>query len=186
MTRTRIRSDLAARLAAGPVRRIVEDVAEDIAQQARENAPPAKVWQTDADEHVRPSHAAAHGQTIPANIPFRLERMVYERKGRRPDGRAVNQAGGWKTVDGWDVADRPRDPRLPVHQSINCRCQMATVPGLVAAGITAGPAAVRGTRVSATVTARFERAGESEFAEQGGGWLASAARTVAARSRARR
>ncbi|QSI49960.1 hypothetical protein [Thermobispora bispora] len=184
MGRTSIRGDLAARLAAGPVARHVHRVAEAIARQARQNAPPAKTWITAHDERVRPSHNAAHGQTIPANLPYRLPKTVYVRKGRGSDGRAINPGGGWKLAPGHDLADKPRDPRLPVHQRINCRCTSREVPGAVAAGITASEPDVTPTRVSATVTARFPRVGESELADHGGGWFREAARTVAARYRA--
>jgi|GEM_PF-3419944 len=186
MARARIRPDLAARLAAGPIARHVEHVAEQIARAARANAPDGKVWITAEDERVRPSHNATHGQTIPENIPYRLPQVVYIRKGRGPDGKAINKAGGWKIVPGYDLADAPRDPSLPVHQRINCRCRSAELPGAVAAGITTTPAVPGRERVTASVVARYNRVAESEFAERGGGWFRRAAREVAARHKARR
>ncbi|MBG0818738.1 hypothetical protein [Planomonospora sp. ID82291] len=186
MTRTRIRVDLAARIAAGPARRAVERVAEDVAAAARDTAPPAKTWQIAPGDNHRPAHAAAHGQTVPANLPFRLQRQVYVRKGRGLDGKAINSAGGWKTADGWELAMEPRDPGLPADQVAGCECTSVDLPGAIAGGIAAGPVRVSATRVSATVTARFARIAESEYAEQGGGWLTEAALRAATRSRAAR
>lgn len=183
---TRINRGLSRQIAA-TVARHVDRVADDVAQGARDNAPPAKTWITDADEQVRPSHAEAHGQTIPANIDYRLTAMEYVRKGHGPDGKAVNPAGGWKLLEGvWDVADRPRDERLPYHQTVNCRCRSTSVPGAVAASVHTTPAQPRGRTIMATVSVEFERVAESEHAERGGGWLADAARAAAAKHRARR
>ncbi|MBG0818993.1 hypothetical protein [Planomonospora sp. ID82291] len=186
MARTRINSGLSRKLTALVARR-VQDVADDVAEAARAGAPPAKQWITDTDEKVRPSHAEAHGQLVPGNVDYRLPAMVYLRKGRDPGGDAINEAGGWKILPGrWDVADRPRDTRLPIHQSRNCRCQSVEVPGAVAAGIHAGRARPAGKSITAVVSAAFPRVAESEYGERGGGWLAEAARQAAARHKARR
>ncbi|NYF44698.1 hypothetical protein [Streptosporangium sandarakinum] len=183
---TRITPGLTRQITALVARR-VDQVADDVAQAARDNAPAAKTWVTDADERVRPSHAEAHGQLIPGNVDFRLSAMEYVRKGLGPDGKAVNRAGGWKIIPGrWDVADRPRDARLPTHQAANCRCQAVDLPGAVAAGIRSTPARPAGTTITATVSASFTRVAESEHAERGGGWLASAAQQAAAKHHARR
>ncbi|MFC4014603.1 hypothetical protein ACFOY2_45785 [Nonomuraea purpurea] len=183
---TRINRGLSKKVAAMVARRI-DQVADDVARGVRDNAPAAKTWQTDADEQVRPSHAEAHGQTIPANLDFRLQAMEYVRKGRGRDGKAVNRSGGWKLLKGvWDLADRPRDERLPVHQVANCRCQAVDVPGAIASRVRSTPAQPRGNAIAATVSVSFERVAESEHAERGGGWLAEAVRVAAARSRARR
>ncbi|MEU4229484.1 hypothetical protein AB0F17_34750 [Nonomuraea sp. NPDC026600] len=185
MTRTRVRSNLAAAIAAGPARRAVERVTDDLADAARDAAPPAKVWMTKPGAN-RPAHADAHGQTVPANLPFRLKRQVYIRKGRGPDGKAVNSSGGWKTIDGWDLAMRPRDPGLPDDQQLGCQCQAVDLPKAIAAGVHADPVRVSASLVRAKVTVAFPRVAESEYADEGGGWLAAAAHRVAARSRTRR
>ncbi|WP_052424100.1 hypothetical protein [Nonomuraea candida] len=183
---TRINRSLSKKITAMVARR-VDQVADDVAQGARDNAPAAKVWVTDADEQVRPSHAKAHGQTIPGNVDFRLQAMEYEPKGRGRDGKAVNRAGGWQLLEGvWDVAGHPRDERLPYHQTVNCRCQSADLPGAVAASVRSTPAQPDGKTITATVSVEFERVAESEHAERGGGWLAEAARAAAAKHRARR
>ncbi|GAA3710628.1 hypothetical protein GCM10022224_090120 [Nonomuraea antimicrobica] len=96
---TRINRGLSRQIAALVARR-VDQVAEDVAQGARHNAPAAKTWITDADEQVRPSHAQAHGQTIPANLDFRLPAMEYLRKGRGLGEQPVNPCSGWKLLQG--------------------------------------------------------------------------------------
>ncbi|MEU4331379.1 hypothetical protein [Nonomuraea dietziae] len=186
MARVRLNGGLSRQIAALVARR-VDQVADDLAENARAAAPDGKVWQTDADEQVRPSHAKAHGQLIPDNVDFRLHAMVYVRKGRDQDGQGVNAAGGWKEVEGvWDVAERPRDARLPYHQTVNCRCRRIELPGAVAAGVSSSPARPSGRAITASVSVAFPRVAESEYADQGGGWLAAAARQAAAKHRARR
>ncbi|MGW2219606.1 hypothetical protein ACWCSD_31860 [Nonomuraea sp. NPDC001684] len=186
MTKTHINRGLAQQIAAKAARR-VDQVADDVAQAARDNAPAAKTWVTDADEQVRPSHAEAHGQTIPANIDFRLTAMEYEPKGRGRGGKALNPDGGWKLLEGvWDVGDHPRDERLPYHQTVNCRCRAVDLPGAIASRVHTTPAHSNGRTITATVSVSFARIGESEHSERGGGWLAAAARQAAAHARARR
>lgn len=186
MAIVRLNSSLSEQIAALVARR-VDQVADDVAQGARDNAPAAKTWVTDADEHVRPSYAEVHGQTIPANVDFRLQAMAYVRKGRGPDGKAVNPAGGWKLLPGrWDVGDEPRDDRFPYYQTVRCRCRKIVVPGAIASRVRSTPARPAGKTITATVSVSFERIGESEHSERGGGWLAEAARQAAARSKARR
>ncbi|TMR22084.1 hypothetical protein ETD86_13020 [Nonomuraea turkmeniaca] len=185
MTRTRVRSNLAAAIAAGPARRAAERVTDDLADAARDAAPAAKVWMTTPGDN-RPAHADAHGQAVPSNLPFRLKRQVYVRKGRGPGGKALNPAGGWKTIDGWDLAMRPRDPGLPDDQQLGCQCQAVDLPKAIAAGVHAEPVRVSGLRAQAKVRVVFPRVAESEYADQGGGWLAAAAYRVAAQARTRR
>lgn len=183
VTNVELRGDLEEALARA-LARPVQRVTEQVAAQAAENAPAGQVWVTHADERVRLSHQAADGQLIPANLRFRMPKSVYVRKGRGPDGRAVNPAGGWRLVPGVDLARRPRDPDLPLHQRIRCRCQLVTVPGAVGAGVRVVAARAVGTRVAGQVVVVFPRVAESEFpdgADGGGGWLRGAARTVAAR-----
>ncbi|MER5322352.1 hypothetical protein [Streptosporangium roseum] len=183
MTRSRIRGDLIAKLAAGHVRRVVDEVTDQAVRETRDQVPDAKAWETEADERVRPSHGEAHGQTIPDNLLYRLPQQVYVRKGRGPDGKALNPAGGWKITPGWDLADAPRDPRLPEHQTIRCRCESLPLPGMIAAHVSRTAVRVTRTSARASVQVTFPRIAESEFAEHGGGWLARAARIVAARHR---
>ncbi|MER5649723.1 hypothetical protein [Streptosporangium sp. NPDC002524] len=182
-SRSRIRSSLAKQIAA-KVARVVDAVNDDLADQTRQDAPDGKTWH--AQPGARPSHAAAHTQAVPANVPYRLDRMVYVRKGRGADGKAVNAAGGWKRVPGgWDLADRPRDPDLPEHQAADCRCKSMPAPGAIAATVATTAAKVTGTRVTARTRVTFPRVAESELADRGGGWAAGAVRAAAARARGR-
>lgn len=180
MTSSKIRSDLIAKLAAGPVRRIVDQVTDEAVRELRDQVPDAKSWQTEADERVRPAHDKAHGQTLPENLLYRVPKQIYVRKGRGKNGKALNPAGGWKIVPGWDLAEKPRDPRLPEDQTIRCRCESLPGPGLIAEHVGRGPVRVTRTSARATAHVRFTRIAESEFDETGG-WLARAARIVAAR-----
>lgn len=165
MARTRARLDpgLAKRLAAGVVRDQVEAVADAVAREAKDRAPDAKQWVTDGGEHVRPSHAEANG-TI---IPYQLTAMKYVRKGRTSSGDAANSTGGWKPTKGVDLADRPREPQLPLYQSINCNCRSVAVPGVIAAATRAVATRVQRTRVTAGVETVFPRIAEAEFGTNG-------------------
>lgn len=178
MARVKIDRNLRDKVAAGVVRRAVDDVADRAEHEVRRHVPDAKEWQTSGGDNVRPSHEQAHGQNIPANIPYRLPKQVYVRKG--DDGE--NLAGGWKVVPGWDLADKPRDPDLPVHQRIECKCQSRRMPGVIAKAVTRTPVTVGRSRVSATIRVTYPRIAESEYADRDGGWLATAARAAAART----
>lgn len=153
------------RIAVGAGARAVSRAADSVGTLARAAAPDAKVWVTAHDERVRPSHADADTQLIPANLRFLL--------------RKVN--GG-----GVDQARAPRDPDLPFVQRVNCRCVAPALPGAVARAIVVGPTVAVGGRVTARVQVRFPRVVDSEFASRpdtGGGWFRGAARATAARMR---
>ncbi|TMR97312.1 hypothetical protein EJK15_18750 [Nonomuraea basaltis] len=119
-TRARINPGLAKRLAAGVIRDKVERITEAVAKEAKDRAPDAKGWQATNGADARPSHRHADGQTIPANVPYQLPKMDYVRKGRDDDRRNPQGAGAWVLLTAVDLADRPRDPSLPLHQRINC------------------------------------------------------------------
>ena len=185
-SRTRLDPGLAKRLAAGVVRDQVEAVADAVAREAKDRAPDAKQWVTDGGEHVRPSHAEVKGTMVPENIPYQLTAMTYVRKGRTSNGNAANAGGGWKATEGVDLADRPRDPQLPLYQSVNCHCRSVAVPGVIAAATRAVATRVQGTRVTAGVETVFPRIGEAEFGTNGATgvhFLAVAASVVMARRR---
>ncbi|MFI6900345.1 hypothetical protein ACIBKY_03735 [Nonomuraea sp. NPDC050394] len=67
------------------------------------------------------------------------------------------------TLTAVDLADRPRDPSLPLHQRINCECQSVIMPGVIAAATRALPTHVRGSKVKAVVEVVFPRIAEAEF-----------------------
>lgn len=181
--RVELRRDLntvAARLAAPTVERLARDVAD----AARERAPAAKVWISRDDERVRPAHVAAHGQTIPANLRFKLPRQAYIHGG----GRGSNISGHTVIVPGYDLARRPRDKNLPPDQRANCRCLDATLPKLIARRIHVSPVVVTGSQARAQVSVRFLRIVETEFGtgeDRAARFLGGAVDVVAARLRAR-
>lgn len=188
-TRARLNPGLAKRLAAGPIRDKVESITDAIVREAKDRAPDAKTWITEADERVRPSHAHADGQTIAENLSYELPAMVYQRKGRGPDGKAINPEGGWQTTDGVDLASAPRDPELPLHQRVECRCESVPAGPLLAEATHALPTRIDGTRVEASVECTFHRVGEAEFGNQrdhGTHFLGGAGDAVAARYRGAR
>lgn len=190
MARFVARPGLDAYIARTVGERAVNRLKDDVTAGARRRAPDGKVWTTMMDPEVRPSHRDAQGQLIPANLRYRLRRMVYMHKGRGPDGKALNPAGGWKlgAAGLYDLAREPRDPELPDEQRIRCRCESGTVPGAVARTIAAGRTQVQGTRVVAEVDTRFPRAAESEFGtsrDKAALFMTGGAREAAARLRAR-
>ncbi|MGW0485760.1 hypothetical protein [Nonomuraea sp. NPDC003214] len=154
MARLRLSRALKTRLANGPVRRAVDQLTDRAEQAVRDHVPDAKQWVS--TQMKRPAHTDAHGQHVPENVPYRL-------KGKGP---------------GWDLADRPRDPTLPAHQSIGCQCQSLPLPGAIADAVTRTSVHVDGGRVSAKVVITYPRIAESDLAEQGGGWLAAAIRAA--------
>lgn len=118
------------------------------------------------DERVRPSHVEVDGSDIPANLRYQVP---------RPDG------------GGHELADAPRDPALsPGNRLGPCRCESIAVPGAIARTVVEGPVLVQGPRVSATVTATYNRLIESEYpgaGDEGGGWMRAALRRTADGSR---
>lgn len=182
MARVELRHDLnavVARMAAASVERL----AREVAREGRERAPAAKVWISRDDERVRPAHADAHGQEIPGNLRYKLPKQVYVHGG----GRGSDISGHTELVPGVDLARKPRDPKLPLAQRVNCRCISVTLPGLIARRIYTGAVVVTGTRARAQVTVRFNRIVESEFGtseDSASRFLGGAVDVVAARVRA--
>lgn len=173
--RVELRRDLnlvVARMAAPTVKRLADTVGDE----ARRRAPAAKVWISRDDGRVRPSHVKAHGQTIPANLRWKLPNQRV-----KSDGTAV-------VVGGFDLARRPRDPALPADQRIRCRCVGVTLPGLIARRVFVSPPLVAGAQARAQVSVRFLRIVESEFGtseDRAARFLGGAVDAVAARLRAR-
>ncbi|MGA4995965.1 hypothetical protein [Nonomuraea bangladeshensis] len=185
-SRARIAPGLAKRLAAGVIRDKVESITDAIAEETKDRAPDAKRWVTTNGPDARPSHRHADGQTIPATIPYRLPKMEYIRKGGDNRRTGAHGPGGWVTLTAVDLADRPRDPGLPIHQRINCDCRSVIVPGVIAAATRALPTRVRGSKVAAAVEVVFPRIGEAEFGTgdvRGSHFLALAGSAVMARRR---
>jgi hypothetical protein len=183
MARLVMRPDLDSFIARTVGTRVVDRLKRDIVDGAQRRAPDGKVWVTMLDERVRPSHADAHDQLIPANLRYQLTRMAYARKGR---GKAAAPIGGWTRSAGHDLAREPRDPNLPAEQRVACRCRSIPVPEAIARTIHADVTVFQGTRVSAQVSTPFPRAAESEFGtggDQPARFMAGAANAAAAKLR---
>jgi len=152
--------------------RAVLAVSHRLGEHARANAPDAKVWVTARDERVRPSHRDTDGQVAPDNLRYLMPKTT---------------SSGALSV-GYDQAREPRDPDLPMHQRIACRCVTVPLPGAIARAVEVGMPVVAGARVEARVQVRFPRVVESEHPstpDRGGGWLLRAKAQTAAATRAR-
>lgn len=171
MTDVHVPGGLDEFLAATIGRELAERGGRIAADGAAARAPNAKVWATQEDDRVRPAHRHAHGQTVPDNVPFRLEKM---------NSRGEVVAGG-----DYDLADAPRDPHLPKAQRAECRCFAGVLPGAVAEAVSADPVELVDATASVEVVCRFPGARESEHAEQGGGWMAGGLADAADYFRAR-
>lgn len=154
-SRVELTHNLDAVIAARFARAAVNHYTDRVADTARRRAPAAKTWATARDANVRPSHVETDEQTIPENLRYQLPKMTYLR------------GAGWTITTGVDLARYPRDPNLPTEQSINCRCNSHTVPGVIAASIETSHVEVSGSHVHAEVSTRFPRIAESEFGTSG-------------------
>lgn len=176
MARVELRRDLNAVVAKMAVEAVTR-LAQAVADEGKDRAPDAKIWISRDDAKVRPAHVKAHHQTIPANLRFKLPKQRYERG-----------VGTIVVLDEFDLARKPRDPKLPADQSKNCRCLSVTMTALIARRITTTPAVVTGTQVRAQVSVRFLRIIESEHGtdqDKAARFLGGAVDAVAARLRAK-
>ncbi|WP_327074436.1 hypothetical protein OG196_31850 [Kitasatospora purpeofusca] len=156
MARLELSANLAERLAP-LVARHAERLAEEVAAEARQLAPPAKTWHVVEDGQARHSHQEADGQTLPGPVPFKV---------------------------GEALLSGPRDPDGPVKETAGCRCTVTEDPSAVAKSISAGKAAIRGSRVQVDVVCDFPKAADAEFAQgEGSHFMSRAAAQVAARHR---
>ncbi len=155
--------EIARKFGVPAIRRALE-MLEDAAQT---KAPETRAWITMRDGKVRQSHMDADGQTIPANLRFRLDHP--------------NLPG---TVE---LARHPRDPTISAANAANCRCHDATIPHLLRDSIHKTDVQQIGTRVQGSVETRFPRAAESEFGtdeDAPAHFMTGALQEVAARLRA--
>lgn len=157
--RVDLRSDLDNVVAKMVVGR-VNDLAEQVARQARQRDPGVNIWITAEDERVRPAHAKADGQRVPGNLRFQLRKQVYTRGGGR--GSRVSGFTKLGPPGEYDLAREPRDEDLPDDQKKRCRCEMETAHGLIAERVRASRAVAQGSRASARVSVSFNRIVESE------------------------
>lgn len=173
MARIELRADLDTVVARMVIPK-VNQLAAEVAREGRDRAPDAKVWISRDDQRVRPAHHEAHGQTIPANLRYKLPRQMLVR------------GHGYRTTSGFDLGREPRDRALPPDQRDGCRCISVDIPGLIARKIHETPAVATATRAQAQVEVRFLRIVESEHGtsqDDAARFLGGAVDAVAARLR---
>ncbi|MFJ4342702.1 hypothetical protein [Streptomyces sp. NPDC088915] len=154
----------------------IHEIARDVEREAKRLAPPTKRWITVADDRVRPTHAAAHGQEKPANLRFEINSMDWDRR-HRGVGPLTYMKG-------------PRDESSRAVANIkNCRCTTRTIPDGIARNIRALPPVITGSTVTAKVVASGQFVIEAEVGTVypgnmeavGAFYMARAAAIVAAR-----
>jgi hypothetical protein len=133
----------------------VTKVAAQLARTARAPgyAPATKRWQSREDERVRPEHTrtARDNTDVPANLRFVVHTDKWEIEHR--------------SVPPRQLAHAPRDPALSIGSRINCRCRSIQDVAGIRRTISAQPAVVRGSTVTAEVVCTHPRAQGAEFGE---------------------
>lgn len=159
-----------ARMIAARVQRITDQVAD----AARDKAPPTKTWQSVGDPVVRPEHRKAHGQEVPDNLRFVVDSPQYDQAHYGAPPRQQLR--------------RPRDPEGTPGLTENCRCKTTKNPDGIARNIHAHPVTVAGATVTGHVTCHGHRVVEAEFGndrDHGARFMGGALAEVARRLRAR-
>ncbi|RSS97253.1 hypothetical protein EF903_01660 [Streptomyces sp. WAC05292] len=154
----------------------IYEIAREVERQAKVFAPPTKKWVTVADDKVRPTHIAAHGQEVPANLRFKINSMQWDR-----DHRGVGPLTYMKA---------PRDESSRAVANLkNCRCHARTIPDGISRHINTRPPVVTGSTVTVKVVAVGEWVIPAEIGTvypgnleaKGAYYMARAAAAVAAR-----
>lgn len=143
MSHVELDNDLDVVIAERVMKPRVETALDMLRDAARAKAPATRTWVTMRDERVRQTHVDTDGQTIPANLRFKVPKPGLPGE--------------------VELARHPRDPALSAANAINCRCDDPTVPHLLRESIHRTGVTVNGTRVEGSVETRFARAAESEF-----------------------
>ncbi|KIF04148.1 hypothetical protein PL81_20250 [Streptomyces sp. RSD-27] len=154
----------------------VHEIAREVERQAKVFAPPTKKWITVADDKVRPTHVAAHGQEVPGNLRFKINSMRWDR-----DHRGVGPLTYMKA---------PRDESSRAVANLkNCRCYARTIPDGISRNISTRPPVIVGSTVTVKVVATGEWVVPAEIGTvypggleaKGAYYMARAAAAVAAR-----
>ncbi|MER5482647.1 hypothetical protein ABT024_05435 [Streptomyces sp. NPDC002812] len=154
----------------------VHEIAREVERQAKVLAPPTKKWITVADDKVRPTHRAAHGQERPENLRFEINSMRWDQQHRGLGPITYMKA--------------PLDESSRAVANLkNCRCQAHTIPDGIARNISTLPPVVSGSTVTVKVVARGEWVVAAEVGTlypggleaKGAYYMARAAAMVAAR-----
>ncbi|MER7759467.1 hypothetical protein [Streptomyces sp. NPDC097619] len=139
MARFRVAPGLERKLAA-LVAPKVHAIAREVERQAKIFAPPTKKWITVADDKVRPTHVAAHGQEVPDNLRFRVNSMRWDRE-HRGLGPITFMKG-------------PRDESSRAVANLkNCRCHAVQIRDGIARHINTRPPVITGSTVTVKVVA---------------------------------
>lgn len=141
---------LVARHVAAPA---VDRAKQRVRDVARRLAPAAKTWVTMADERVRPTHEHTDGQIIPANLRYKVPKVLQADDGTSATGVSAQT----------ELARVPRDEALSPANRFGCRCESLGVPEALRRSIHAGHTSIQGPRVRAQVYTGFDRAAESEY-----------------------
>ncbi|MFD3815114.1 hypothetical protein ACFWRZ_08610 [Streptomyces rubiginosohelvolus] len=154
----------------------IHEIGREVERQAKVFAPPTKRWITVADDHVRPTHVAAHGQEVPDNLRFKINSMKWDR-----DHRGVGALTYMKA---------PRDESSRAVANIkNCRCHAQSIPDGISRNIRTLPPVITGSTVTVKVIATGEWVIPAEIGTlypgnleaKGAYYMARAAAAVAAR-----
>jgi hypothetical protein len=154
----------------------VHEIAREVERQAKVFAPPTKKWITVADAKVRPTHVAAHGQEVPANLRFKINSMQWDMQHRGLGPTTYMKA--------------PRDSSSRAVANIkNCRCHSMSIPDGISRNIRTLPPVVAGSTVTVKVIAEGEWVIPAEIGTvypgnleaKGAYFMARAVATVAAR-----
>lgn len=156
----------------------VEDIARRVERHAKVLAPPTKKWITVADDKVRPTHVAAHGQEVPDNLRFEINSMQWDR-----DHRGLGPI---------TYMLEPRDQSSRAVANIkNCRCHAQSIADGISRNIRTLPPVVAGKKVTVKVVAEGKWVVPAEVGTvypgnleaKGAYYMARAAAMVAAASR---
>lgn len=156
----------------------IHEIAREVERQAKVFAPPTKKWITVADDKVRPTHVAAHGQEVPANLRFKINSMQWDMQHR-----------GLGPIT---YMKEPRDSSSRAVANIkNCRCHAQSIPDGISRNIRTLPPVVAGSTVTVKVVAEGDWVVEAELGTlypgnleaKGAFYMRRAAAVVAARHR---
>lgn len=179
--RVRLRRDL-DELVARMVQRKITRIAEEVADQAKTDAPRTKTWVSRRDGRVRKTHVHADltQREIPENTRFKLKSMDWDREHR---------GLGPYTYMRW-----PRDETSrAVANIINCRCVVEYNPSGISRLVQVEKARTHGAVTRAVVRVKGKLAVQAERGDAYAGdliaagthFLSRAASAVAARRRGR-
>lgn len=147
MARFKVTPGLAEKVA-HMVRPEVDRLAERVQGEAKKGAPPVKIWNTQRDARVRPTHIESDYQAVPGNLRFRLRSHPWDMGiGREPDSEWKPRAPG-----PFVYFDHPREEVYGAYLNyVHCRCYLTYDKEGISRLIRRTPAFVHGKKVTARV-----------------------------------